>query len=70
MANINSVSKAQSLKSLAEEVVDAHSRAQEILSAHKQALDAYQSFSHGWIEFHAVSKRYRLDELALDENTT
>ena len=65
MAAVNGSSKSEILERLADEAVAAHTNAQEVLRVHKSALDAYLAFSHGWVAFHAVSKRYHVDKLEL-----
>lgn len=63
MAVIRDISKIKALVDLCNDVVDGHKRRLQILS--EDAYDAYLSFSHGYVEFHASHDRYRLKELEL-----
>ncbi|KZV79138.1 terpenoid synthase [Exidia glandulosa HHB12029] len=58
-------SKADVLAALVAGCVAAHERAQRLLKPHPEALKAYLAFARGYIEFHVVTKRYRLHELDL-----
>lgn len=53
------------LDELVEEAIAAHSRVLATLAPHARARDAYLSFSHGYVGFHAGLARYRLSELRL-----
>ncbi|KZV99794.1 terpenoid synthase [Exidia glandulosa HHB12029] len=58
-------SKADVLAALVAGCVSAHERTQRLLQPHPEALKAYLAFARGYIEFHVVTKRYRLHELDL-----
>lgn len=65
MAQVHATSKIEALQQVVDKTVDAHDRILAILKPHEVAYNAYRSYSHGYVGFHAACKRYRLGELAL-----
>ncbi|KII85802.1 hypothetical protein PLICRDRAFT_178118 [Plicaturopsis crispa FD-325 SS-3] len=65
MADCRGITKVEALRLLEDEVVSAHDRVVDILAQHEGALDAWLKFRHGYVAFHSLAKRYRLDELEL-----
>ncbi|TFK39619.1 isoprenoid synthase domain-containing protein, partial [Crucibulum laeve] len=63
VAMLHGLPKTTALELLAEETAAAHNRALQILKPHPEAYDAYDKYSHGYVRFHAASRRYRLHEL-------
>ncbi|KAI0376400.1 isoprenoid synthase domain-containing protein [Hypomontagnella monticulosa] len=54
------------LGELTDEATAAHSRVLDILAPNSVALEAYKSFSQGYVGFHASDERYRLHELGME----
>ncbi|TFK39594.1 isoprenoid synthase domain-containing protein [Crucibulum laeve] len=65
VAMLRGLPKTIALALLAEETAAAHNRALHILKPHPEAYDAYEKYSHGYVQFHTTSSRYRLHELKL-----
>ncbi|KII83917.1 hypothetical protein PLICRDRAFT_179951 [Plicaturopsis crispa FD-325 SS-3] len=65
IADSRDISKNEALRLLEDEAVAAHDRVVQILAPHKGASEAFQHFKHGYVGFHALAKRYKLDELNL-----
>ncbi|EIN12178.1 terpenoid synthase [Punctularia strigosozonata HHB-11173 SS5] len=63
LAAVNETTKTNSLSRIASETVSAHRRVKNLLKSHPPALEAYNAFSHGYIEFHMTAERYRLREI-------
>ena len=55
------------LGELVDGAITAHSRVLASLAPHSGALDAYKSFSQGYVGFHAGLERYKLHELNLHD---
>ncbi|KAI5862449.1 hypothetical protein GGS23DRAFT_572416 [Durotheca rogersii] len=55
------------LKELADKTTAAHLRALRTLTPNSEALEAYKSFSQGYVGFHTGAKRYRLEELGMGD---
>ena len=65
MAKISRTSKQGVLENMINQTTAAYRRVVGTLSASPEALDAFQKFAYGYIEFHASDPRYRLSELNL-----
>ncbi|KAK0467078.1 uncharacterized protein EV420DRAFT_664438 [Desarmillaria tabescens] len=57
--------KTDVLRRLVDSTIDAHNNILDILKPNEEALDAYLSFSDGYIWAHAGLSRYRLKELGI-----
>lgn len=57
--------KIDALKALADETVECYKRGSRLLQPVPAAWGAYRAFCVGYVEFHVLSVRYRLDELFL-----
>ncbi|KAF9442113.1 terpenoid synthase [Macrolepiota fuliginosa MF-IS2] len=65
IAGSNGIAKLEALKKLANETAECYERGCRLLESCPKALNAYRSFCVGYVEFHALSVRYKLDQLDL-----
>ncbi|KAK0446774.1 hypothetical protein EV421DRAFT_1791273 [Armillaria borealis] len=65
LALCDSSTKIDVLRQLVDSTVEAHNNISDILKPNEEALDAYLSFSDGYIWAHAGLSRYRLKELGI-----
>lgn len=61
----DNVTKIEALRKLADETVQGYKRASQLLRSVPEAWEAYQAFCVGYVRFHALSVRYKLDQLHL-----
>lgn len=64
-ASSNNVTKIEALKRLADEVAQCYSRASQLLQSTPAAWEAFRAFCVGYVGFHSLSVRYKLDQLQL-----
>lgn len=64
-AKANGINKLQALKKLADETAQCYQRASQLLQSIPEAWDAFREFAVGYVEFHVLSVRYKLDQLDL-----
>jgi hypothetical protein len=61
-------SRSHAFHSIINEAVEAHEKILRILAPNKAALDAYQSFASGYVDYHtSLNSRYHLDELEFND---
>ncbi|KAK0238934.1 hypothetical protein EDD85DRAFT_828495 [Armillaria nabsnona] len=65
LALCDNSTKIDVLRQLVDSTVEAHNNISDILKPNEEALDAYLSFSDGYIWAHAGLSRYRLKELGI-----
>ncbi|KAK0501358.1 hypothetical protein EDD18DRAFT_1458870 [Armillaria luteobubalina] len=65
LALCDNSTKIDVLKQLVDSTVEAHNNILDILKPNEEALDAYLSFSDGYIPGHTKVPRYRLNELGI-----
>ncbi|KAK0217873.1 hypothetical protein IW262DRAFT_1495266 [Armillaria fumosa] len=65
LALCDNSTKIDVLRQLVDSTVEAHNNISDILKPNEEALDAYLSFSDGYIWAHAQLSRYRLKELGI-----
>ncbi|PBK99502.1 terpenoid synthase [Armillaria gallica] len=65
LALCDNSTKTDVLRRLVDSTVEAHNNILDILKPNEEALDAYLSFSNGYIPAHARLSRYRLKELGI-----
>ncbi|EJD37270.1 terpenoid synthase [Auricularia subglabra TFB-10046 SS5] len=65
LAQVEKQPKLVVLDAVADATITAHQNICDTLSEHPGALEAWISFARGYVEFHFLSKRYRLGELRL-----
>ncbi|KXN81005.1 Trichodiene synthase [Leucoagaricus sp. SymC.cos] len=64
-ARAEGVSKIEALARLADSTAACYHRGIKLLQSRPEALNAFKSFCSGYIGFHALSPRYKLDQLNL-----
>lgn len=64
-AALRRVSKLEALKIIAADAREAYRRIMNILEGNKEAQASFNSYTLGYLDFHIVSKRYKLAELNL-----
>jgi hypothetical protein len=62
------ITKLDALHGVIDQTVHAHHNILESLKVHTEAYDAYVSFFHGYMRFHA-SARYKLAELMAERSS-
>ncbi|KAF9442329.1 terpenoid synthase [Macrolepiota fuliginosa MF-IS2] len=65
IAGSNGIAKLEALKKLANETAECYQRGCHLLESSPKALNAYRSFCVGYVGFHALDARYKLDQLNL-----
>ncbi|KAG2137297.1 isoprenoid synthase domain-containing protein [Suillus cothurnatus] len=63
MAASRALTKQDALRELIEKTVQAHHNILEFLRPRPEAYDAYVAFFDGYVRFHAISRRYQLEEI-------
>ncbi|KAF9444212.1 terpenoid synthase [Macrolepiota fuliginosa MF-IS2] len=64
-AEVHGITKIEALRKLASETAQCYERGSGLLRASPDAWNAYRSFCVGYVGFHALSVRYKLDQLKL-----
>ncbi|KAF9442328.1 terpenoid synthase [Macrolepiota fuliginosa MF-IS2] len=64
-ASSNGITKLEALRSIADRTAQCYERGSRLLEASPVAWKAYRSFCVGYIGFHALAGRYKLDQLVL-----
>jgi hypothetical protein len=64
-AKAKGISKLEVSRQLADDIVESYRRGVRLLQSSPKALDAFKSYSVGYIAYHALSPRYKLDQLRL-----
>lgn len=64
-AKSSGISKIEVLKQLADENVRCYQRGTRLFQSVPEAWKAFRGFAVGYVEFHALSIRYKLDQLEL-----
>lgn len=64
-ASSDNVTKIEALGRLADEVIQCYTRASQLLQSTPAAWEAFRAFCVGYVGFHSLSVRYKLDQLDL-----
>ncbi|KXN91883.1 Trichodiene synthase [Leucoagaricus sp. SymC.cos] len=64
-AKAKGITKIETLRQLADNAAECYRRGTELLQSCPEALKAFRNFCVGYIGFHALSPRYKLDQLDL-----
>jgi len=63
MAASRALTKQDALREPIEKTVQAYHNILEFLRPRPEAYDAYVAFFDGYVRFHAISRRYQLEEI-------
>ncbi|KAK2462611.1 hypothetical protein APHAL10511_005344 [Amanita phalloides] len=63
IARCNGQTRLEACQYLADESVKAHKEILAVLDGKPEALAAYQTFATGYVDFHTLTKRYKIEEL-------
>jgi hypothetical protein len=64
-AQSKEVTKVEALQILADETSQCYNRASQLLESDTEAWEAFRAFCVGYVGFHGLSSRYKLDQLQL-----